>query len=93
MNMNASKLMSPERKLVMWKNVKKLLTCGHRKPPVSETGHPAHEGAYSFGQTYPSAGRCPSDVVAEGSSWKIFSMRCHFWVEDMEGSQPWKRAT
>lgn len=60
---------------------------------VSQTARPAHEGAYSLSQTYPSAGRCPSDVVAAGSSWKIFSMRCHFWVEVMEGSQPWKRAT
>ena len=60
---------------------------------VSKTARPAHEGAYSLSQTYPSAGRCPSDVVAAGSSWKIFSMRRHFWVEVMEGSQPWKRAT
>ena len=63
------------------------------QPLVSKTARPAHEGAYSLSQTYPSAGRCPSDVVAAGSSWKIFSMRCHFWVEVMEGSQPWKRAT
>lgn len=42
---------------------------------VSQTARPAHEGAYSLSQTYPSAGRCPSDVVAAGSSWKIFSIR------------------
>lgn len=42
---------------------------------VSKTARPAHEGAYSLSQTYPSAGRCPSDVVAAGSSWKIFSIR------------------
>ena len=42
---------------------------------VSQTALPAHEGAYSLSQTYPSAGRCPSDVVAAGSSWKIFSIR------------------
>ena len=42
---------------------------------VTQTARPAHEGAYSLSQTYPSAGRCPSDVVAAGSSWKIFSIR------------------
>ena len=42
---------------------------------VSKTALPAHEGAYSLSQTYPSAGRCPSDVVAAGSIWKIFSIR------------------
>ena len=42
---------------------------------VSKTARPAHQGAYSLSQTYPSAGRCPSDVVAAGSSWKIFSIR------------------
>ena len=45
------------------------------QPLVSKTARPAHEGAYSLSQTYPSAGRCPSDVVAAGSSWKIFSIR------------------